>query len=93
MWSIIAVVLLSEKPPARHVMPNPNGYDDFVKAGQLVTPISGTNDYRKMSREELASVVSTNAEALKLVRIGLSHECRVPDDYSSDYLARRLIRT
>ena len=88
--AVIGMVLLSEKPPARHAVPNPNGYDDFVKAGRLATPIPYTNDYRTMSREELTSVVSTNEEALKLVRSGLSHECRVPDDYSEDYFDRRL---
>ena len=49
-----------------------------------------TYDFGKMSQAELVSAVSTNEEALKLVRAGLSHECRVPDDYSAEYVDKLL---
>ena len=80
--AILAIVFLGKPPPPRP-LPSPNGYDDFVKAGRMVT--SSTNDYSNMSREELGVLISTNEEALKLVRTGLSHECRVPVEYSVEY--------
>ena len=40
-----------------------------------------------MTREELAALVATNAEALKLVRAGLGRESRVTVDYSTNYPA------
>ncbi len=82
--AIVAVAFLpalsSTKPTP---MPNPNGYDDFVKAGQALTV--KINDYSTMSRQELADLVGGNETVLKLLRSGLSHECRVPNNYSKDY--------
>jgi hypothetical protein len=61
-------------------LPKPNGYDDFVKAGQMIS--GATADYAAMNEVELRALVSTNSEALKLARAGFDHECRVPLDYS-----------
>ena len=85
--NIIIVLMVAlgafELPPPKP-MPNPNGYDDFVKAGKML--ILTTNDFSTMTEVELAALVATNAEALKLVRVGLSQECRVPNDYSTNYI-------
>ena len=64
-------------------LPNPNGYDDFLKAGQLVTipKAPGTNS----SAEELRALLTPNTEVLKLVRAGLNHECRMPISFSPEY--------
>ena len=64
-------------PVPAPVMPNPNGYTDLVKAGQLTSSkkswgVDSTNV------EQLRATVTTNAEALALARAGLSNECRVP---------------
>ena len=86
---IVFVVVLGafESAPSKP-LPNPNGYDDFVKAG---TMLSGkASDYSTMTQTELVTLVGTNAEALKLLRVGLSRECRVPNDYSSRYINRVL---
>jgi hypothetical protein len=67
-------------------MPSPNGYDDFVKAGGLVAgDLSGYEDLKEI---ELSELVETNAESIRLVRVGLTRECRVPDDYSPGYMGR-----
>jgi len=84
--AIVAVVFLGANAPQPRPMPNPNGYDDFVKAGQMLVGKPG--DFYTMNKEELVGLVATNQEALKLVRIGLDHECRVPDDYSPGYMTR-----
>jgi hypothetical protein len=73
-------VILTLSQPAPPPLPKPNGYDDFVKAGRMVT--DDYADYGKMSEEGLRAFVKKNAEALKLARAGLGRECRVPLDYS-----------
>ena len=74
------VIILSRPPPPLPPLPKPNGYDEFVKAGKMVDERS--SDYRDMSEAELRGLVSTNAEALKVARIGLSRECRVPLEFT-----------
>ena len=59
-------------------LPNPNGYDDLVKAGQTVT--GKLDDLANREPKELRALVTTNAEALRLVRLGLSRVCSVPTD-------------
>jgi hypothetical protein len=81
--AIIAYVLTGNNTPPPQPLPNPNGYDDFVKAGQMVKGNPSTND--TMSKEELTALIATNAEALKLVRLGLSRECEEPVEYSPNY--------
>lgn len=71
-------------PLLREPLPSPNGYDDFVRAGKLLG--STTLDYSKLSRDELKACISTNHEALRLVRLGLTRECRKPLEYSKEYL-------
>jgi hypothetical protein len=78
--AIVAIVFEGGSTPPPRPMPNPNGYDDFVKAAQMIGPAS-SYDYSKMSQDELSSFASSNAAALKLVHDGLKLECRVPPDY------------
>ena len=80
---VLMVALGAFEPAPPKPMPNPNGYDDFVKAGKMLKLT--TNDFSTMTEVELAALVATNAPALKLLRIGLSRECRVPNDYSTNY--------
>ena len=64
-------------------LPSPNGYDDFVKAGYLLA--LSTNYFTRMSVEELRSYVGTNQESLRLMRLGLNRECRVPVETTTVY--------
>jgi hypothetical protein len=57
-------------------LPVPNGYDDYLAAGRsIVGDPSGTEG---MDAAALRDLLVTNAEALRLMRVGLSRECRVP---------------
>src|ERR1700720_1821171 len=69
-------------------LPNPNGYDDFVKAGEMVS--TNTGNYDKMNREQLRETTTANAEALALARTGLSNDCRVPVQFSKTYIENHL---
>jgi hypothetical protein len=69
-------------------VPNPNGYDDFLKAGQSLAgqPPAATN----ADIGTIESFVETNRAALDLIRLGLSRECAVPLDFSQTYLAQHM---
>ena len=81
--SVVAAVVLtlSQSSPALAPLPQPNGYHDFVKAGEMVTDDSSY--YGTMNQQELRAFVKKNAEALKLARAGLGHKCRAPLDFSA----------
>lgn len=72
----LAVMLFSQ--PALPPLPNPNGYDDLLKAAQAVS--GNLEDVAKRDRDDLRGLIATNSEALRLLRIGLSRECSVPTD-------------
>jgi len=75
-------------------LPNPNGYDDFVKAGQvLITSLEGHGnlaDYREIGFEDLRAFAATNAEALKIARGTLERQCRVPVKNNQDWFRAHL---
>jgi hypothetical protein len=59
--------------------PDPNGYDDLIRAGHSVTgeaPGPG-GDYRTAGADELRKLVESNRGALALARVGLGRQCRV----------------
>src|SRR5947209_17996012 len=68
MTLAILVVLFIWPTPPLPQMPSPNGYDDFVRAGKAV--IGETSEFPSMKQEEIAAAVHTNAEALRIVRVG-----------------------
>jgi hypothetical protein len=64
--------------PARAPLPNPNGYDDFIKASGLI--VGNVGDFTTLDRDSLHNLVSSNAEPLQLVRLGLTKACEMPMD-------------
>jgi hypothetical protein len=74
----LAFVVLKPAPPARLPLPNPNGYDDFIKASGMVTQDVG--NFSDLDHESLRELVSTNAEVLRLLRVGLTRRCLMPLD-------------
>lgn len=58
-------------------MPNPNGYDDLVKAAKMLAP--NIDDYgRTTNQDELRVIVLADINGLKLARAGLQKQCHVP---------------
>jgi hypothetical protein len=78
----VLVALLAStmgRSPARPPpLPNPNGYDDFVKAGGAV--LGNIGDWSDLDHDRLVALVSTNAEPLRLLRLGLTRQCVMPMD-------------
>jgi len=86
----IALVALRDSGTA---LPNPNGYDDFVKSGRMVTTSLGSldlGDYREFNTEALSAFSKTNAEALKIARCALDRQCRVPIENNVDWFRAHL---
>lgn len=82
--TILGVAILWPAPtPVSEPLPSPNGYDDFIRAGQLLASVS--SDYTKMPPEELRVYVSTNQEPLRMLRLGLTRDCRKPIEYTRNY--------
>jgi len=81
LFGFLVSQVVGRLPPIKP-LPNPNGYDDFVKAGQVVA--SNTFDFDKMNERKLQTLVNDNSNALQLVRSGLQTQCRVALDYSPD---------
>ena len=76
----VAVFFFTARPVhPRPPMPDPNGYDDFLKAITLVNRNYPTN-LSTLDRNALQAWVSTNSESLRLLRLGLTREiARFPD--------------
>ena len=62
------------------VLPAPNGYDDLLRAAEMLAPRTGF--YDEMQPEELAAVVAQNQPALALAREGLKKGIGVTIDWS-----------
>ena len=77
------------KPAPPPPLPSPNGYDDFVQAGQIRA--GQLDDYLTASPEDVRAYVMTNTAALAQIRIGLERECRVRLDFTLTNLSGHLI--
>ena len=62
----------------RTPLPNPNGYDDFLKAAALLTGDVGNAS--TLDPNDLRALVATNSESLRLLRLGLTRPCALPAD-------------
>jgi hypothetical protein len=82
------LIFMEEPLPPVAPLPNPNGYDDLVKAGKMLATNDGNSD--ATNQEQLREWVPKNAGALALAHAGLSKECRVPVQFSEAYISNHL---
>jgi hypothetical protein len=61
-------------------LPNPNGYDALVKAGEMAAIETG--DFSETKLEDLRAQTAKNYGALQAARIGLQEDCAVPLQFS-----------
>ncbi|MBI4663098.1 MAG: hypothetical protein HY735_30185 [Verrucomicrobia bacterium] len=89
---IVAFLIFQSVPtsptPLFRPLPTPNGYDDFLKAGQLLA--GPQNELSNTNAETLRPLVEQNRTALGLVRAGLGRECQVPLEFSTNFLASHM---
>jgi hypothetical protein len=81
-------LLWPSRTPVAESVPSPNGYDDLLKAAELIS--RDTFGLRDRSDAELRKTVEQNRAALELVRSALERECRVPVEYSTTYIRKHL---
>jgi hypothetical protein len=74
---VVLGIIMAPLPPTEP-LPNPNGYDDFVRAGKMIA--GPLDDAAKLALDELRALIQTNAEPLRLARLGLTRRCAVPTD-------------
>ncbi len=75
---VALLVFTTGRSPVRPPLPNPNGYDDFIKASEAV--LWNIGDWPNLDHDSLGDLVSTNAEPLRLLRLGLIRQCVMPMD-------------
>lgn len=78
LGAAVVVILSIGRTAAPLAPPNPNGYEELLKAGQAVA--GKIDDAPDFDYQGLRALVATNAEALRLLRAGLAHRCAVPTD-------------
>ncbi len=78
----------SGKSKTRPELPNPNGYDYFVKAGESLAGMWTNRSYRSLSPAELQGYLSANHASLELVREGLRHRSQSRWEYGTNHLHR-----
>ena len=82
------LIFMEEPMPSLPALPNPNGYDDLVKAGKMIK--GDVWDYDTAGLEKLRGIVSTNAGTLALVRIALTNPCAVPLQFTKAFQTNRV---
>ncbi len=91
---ILIFFWLKPPPPPPIKLPNPNGYDDLVKAGQMFIGDLPDCFWENLNDagclEKSRAYLAANSEALKLIRVGLSRESRIPIVYSHAYFSQHL---
>ncbi len=75
-------------PPALPALPDPNGYDDLIAAGKLVTGDWNLPRFEAAPVETIRPLVEGNTKALERIRLGLGRESRFTLDYSPETLNR-----
>jgi hypothetical protein len=75
---LLILVFLSGRGSGYPPLPNPNGYDDFARAGQAI--VGDPTAYSDMDQPTLAGLISSNAEPLRLIDLGLTRRCSFPTE-------------
>ena len=75
---LMGLVLVTSQTPSRPPLPNPNGYDDFIKASKAIARSADDPSLIDLDHERLRVWVATNAEPLCLLRAGLNRLCAMP---------------
>ncbi len=82
---VALVTFVIGRTSAHPPLPNPNGYDDFVRASQGIAGDVFSSPI--LNHDRLQALVFTNTEALRLLRLGLSRRCSVPTDSATTNVA------
>ncbi len=87
---LVTILLVNSPCEVSPALPSPNGYDDLIKAAELVVPEFYSLQTNLADLTTLREVVASNSPALALARAGLLKECGVPVENSDRYPERHL---
>lgn len=76
--TLAVFILFVDRPPPLRPTPNPNGYDDFLRAATLLRDVGG--NVPALDHDDLRAWVSTNSEALRVLHLGLRRDCSLPTE-------------
>lgn len=84
----VLIKLLIPDAIPESTIPNPNGRDDLIAAGQIAatTQFDGTLNIETASAQQLILELKKCEKAFELVTAGLQKQCIVPVDYSAGLL-------
>jgi PHD/YefM family antitoxin component YafN of YafNO toxin-antitoxin module len=83
---LLLVVWWPAPPKPRPALPNPNGYDYFVKAGEALTGMWTNLTHHTLTASELQAFLAANQSSLELVREGLRYQSHADMDYDATYI-------
>src|SRR3569832_1425630 len=72
----LTALIFSGKPLSVPSLPNPNGYDDFLKAAGLLN--GDLSNASALDHDQHRALLSTNSESLRLLRLCLTRSCSIP---------------
>jgi hypothetical protein len=75
---VVALLIFSAGPVRFPALPSPNGYDDFLAAGDAL--MWKVEDFSNLNQNDLHELIATNAEPLRLLRLGLTRRCSIPTE-------------
>jgi hypothetical protein len=80
---VVFCVLVAPDPDVpKVVLPDPNGYHDLVKVGE-VFGAAGVEDLDTATRQQLRGFVTRHGHAFHTARVGLARDCCMPPVYST----------
>ena len=85
---VVWEIARTPSPPAFPPTPSPNGYDDFLKASRLIAHRS--LELTNSDPQLLRPLVQESQAALALIRAGINRECRVPLQFTENYLSTHM---
>lgn len=89
---VVVFYQLATPPPIPPVqLPRPNGHGDLARAGAMLRGVTQP-DLDTASPAALRTFVTTHRQVFDTARRGLDRECRVPIEYTADYIQKSLPR-
>jgi len=82
------LIFMEEPLPPLVPLPNPNAYDDLVRACKMIKGDVWVFDTAGL--ETLRVIVSTNARTLELARTALTNQCAVPLQFTRAFQTNRI---
>ena len=89
---VLGIWLFAQPPAAKVIMPNPNGYDDFLRAASVVR-VPDSLSLNNASLADLRQLVAANSNALHCINIGLTKQSMVRISTTQEFITNHINTT